>query len=36
MGKNVEINGKKFDEKRIDIKAKQGETEIWEVYNKKT
>lgn len=35
MGKNVEINGKKFDEKRIDIKAKQGETEIWEVYNKK-
>jgi len=35
MGKNVEINGKKFDKTRIDIKAKQGESEIWEVYNKK-
>src|SRR5699024_7900291 len=27
------INGKKFDKDRIDLTQKQGETEVWEVYN---
>lgn len=35
MGKMVEINGKTFDENRIDIKVKQNRTETWEIYNKK-
>ncbi|ANU25521.1 multicopper oxidase family protein [Planococcus versutus] len=31
----VTINGKKFDPNRIDLRQKQGVTEVWEVYNKK-
>lgn len=34
MGKMVYINGKQFDMNRIDFTQKQGETEIWEIYNK--
>jgi len=34
MGRHVSINGKKFDKDRIDLTQKQGETEVWEVYNK--
>lgn len=34
MGKMVSINGKQFDMDRIDFTQKQGETEIWEIYNK--
>lgn len=34
MGRHVAINGKKFDKDRIDLTQKQGETEVWEVYNK--
>ncbi|RBP87615.1 FtsP/CotA-like multicopper oxidase with cupredoxin domain [Cytobacillus firmus] len=34
MGKHVTINKKQFDMNRIDFTQKQGETEIWEVYNK--
>lgn len=34
MGKMVTINGKQFDMNRIDFTQKQGETEIWEIYNK--
>lgn len=33
MGHHVSINGKKFDKDRIDLTQKQGETEVWEVYN---
>src|SRR5699024_7005353 len=33
MGRHVTINGKKFDKDRIDLTQKQGETEVWEVYN---
>lgn len=33
-GHHVSINGKKFDENRIDLTQKKGETEIWEIYNK--
>lgn len=29
----VSINGKQFDMERIDLEKKQGEKEIWEVYN---
>lgn len=35
MGKHVEINGKKFDEKRVDVRVKQNAIETWEIYNKK-
>lgn len=34
MGEMVSINGKQFDKDRIDFTQKQGETEIWEIYNK--
>jgi blue copper oxidase len=34
MGNQVTINGKQFDIDRIDFTQKQGETEIWEIYNK--
>ena len=34
MGNMVTINGKKFDINRIDFTQKQGDTEIWEIYNK--
>lgn len=34
MGTMVSINGKQFDMNRIDFTQKQGETEIWEIYNK--
>lgn len=34
MMKMVRMNGKKFDPDRIDMTQKQGETEIWEIYNK--
>lgn len=34
MGKMVYINDKQFDMNRIDFTQKQGETEIWEIYNK--
>ncbi|PYF07217.1 multicopper oxidase family protein [Ureibacillus chungkukjangi] len=34
MGDMVTINGKKFDMNRIDFTQQQGETEIWELYNK--
>lgn len=34
MAMHVTINGKQFDRNRIDFKQKQGETEIWEIYNK--
>ncbi|RUL49019.1 multicopper oxidase family protein [Lysinibacillus antri] len=34
MGPMVSINGKQFDMNRIDFTQKQGETEIWEIYNK--
>ncbi|MGE7090524.1 multicopper oxidase family protein [Lysinibacillus sp. NPDC048646] len=34
MGAMVTINGKQFDMNRIDFTQKQGETEIWEIYNK--
>lgn len=34
MGKMVYINEKQFDINRIDFTQKQGETEIWEIYNK--
>ncbi len=34
MGKDVSINGKKFDHNRIDFTQKVGETEIWEIENK--
>lgn len=34
MGADVTINGKQFDMNRIDFTQKQGETEIWEIYNK--
>lgn len=30
----VTINGKKYDPNRIDFTQKQGETEVWEIYNK--
>src|SRR5699024_346870 len=30
----VTINGKKFDPDRIDFTQEQGETEVWEIYNK--
>ncbi|PIC64870.1 copper oxidase [Sporosarcina sp. P13] len=35
MMDHVEINGKKFDPKRIDFTQEQGVTEVWEIYNKK-
>jgi len=34
MGTMVSINNKQFDMNRIDFTQKQGETEIWEIYNK--
>ncbi len=34
MMHHVTINGKKFDPNRIDFTQKQGETEVWEIYNK--
>ena len=34
MMDRVTINGKKFDPERIDITQKQGDTEVWEIYNK--
>ncbi|MEJ9282121.1 MULTISPECIES: multicopper oxidase domain-containing protein [Ureibacillus] len=34
MGEMVYINDKQFDINRIDFTQKQGETEIWEIYNK--
>ncbi len=34
MGNMVAINNKQFDMNRIDFTQKQGETEIWEIYNK--
>lgn len=33
MGEMVTINDKKFDMNRIDFTQKQGELEIWEIYN---
>lgn len=33
MRENVTINGKKFDEKRVDFTQKKGETEVWEIEN---
>lgn len=33
-GHHVSINGKKFDPNRIDLTQKEGETEVWEIYNK--
>ncbi|MFC7394190.1 multicopper oxidase family protein [Scopulibacillus cellulosilyticus] len=35
MGKDVTINGKKFDKNRIDFNQKVNKTEIWEIENKK-
>ncbi|WP_420794179.1 multicopper oxidase family protein [Paenibacillus qinlingensis] len=35
MGNGVSINGKKFDENRIDFTQKQNETEVWEIENVK-
>src|SRR5699024_12760006 len=35
MGHHVSINGKKFDKDRIDLKQKQGETEVREVKNER-
>src|SRR5690625_1751296 len=34
MMDQVTINGKKFDPERIDFTQEQGETEVWEIYNK--
>src|SRR5699024_10883357 len=34
MMDKVTINGKKFDPDRIDCTQEQGETEVWEIYNK--
>ncbi|WP_251129516.1 MULTISPECIES: multicopper oxidase domain-containing protein [unclassified Exiguobacterium] len=34
MGNMVSINGDTYDPDRIDIKVKQGDTEIWEIENK--
>ena len=34
MMDKVTINGKKFDPNRIDFTQEQGETEVWEIYNK--
>lgn len=34
MGTMVSINGSQFDMNRIDFTQKQGDTEIWEIYNK--
>ncbi|WP_251128076.1 multicopper oxidase domain-containing protein [Exiguobacterium sp. s48] len=34
MGNMVSINGKTFDPERIDIEAKRGDTEVWEIENK--
>jgi len=34
MMQMVQINGKKYDPRRVDFKARQGKTEIWEFYNK--
>ncbi|WP_088051910.1 multicopper oxidase family protein [Virgibacillus dakarensis] len=34
MMDKVTINGKKFDPERIDFTQEQGETEVWEIYNK--
>ncbi|MEG0470884.1 MAG: multicopper oxidase domain-containing protein [Solibacillus sp.] len=34
MDKMVTINNKQFDINRIDFTQKQGETEVWEIYNK--
>lgn len=33
MRENVTINGKKFDEKRVDFTQEKGETEVWEIDN---
>src|SRR5699024_9042281 len=34
MMDKVTINGKKFDPDRIDFTQEQGDTEVWEIYNK--
>src|SRR5690625_7166383 len=34
MMDKVTINGKKFDPERIDFTQEQGDTEVWEIYNK--
>lgn len=34
MMQMVQINGKQYDPRRVDFKARQGKTEIWEFYNK--
>src|SRR5699024_7636442 len=34
MMDTVTINGKKFETDRIDFTQEQGETEVWEIYNK--
>lgn len=34
MMQMVQINGKKYDPRRVHFKARQGKTEIWEFYNK--
>src|SRR5699024_12617044 len=34
MMDKVTINGKKFDPDRIDFTQAQGDTEVWEIYNK--
>ncbi|MBR2757339.1 MAG: multicopper oxidase domain-containing protein, partial [Exiguobacterium sp.] len=34
MGNMVSINGKTYDPERIDIEAKRGDTEVWEIENK--
>src|SRR5699024_11281494 len=36
MMDKVTINGKKFDPDRIDFTQEQGETEVWEIYNKRS
>lgn len=35
MMHHVTINGKQFDMNRIDLTQKKGETEVWEIYNKR-
>ena len=34
MGNMVTIDGKSYDPNRIDIEVEQGETEVWEIYNR--
>jgi len=35
MGNMVTIDGKRFDQDRIDIEVEKGTTEVWEIYNEK-